>query len=552
MLQTAVVAVRDRARLQEIVGVLLRFGLADLVEALGLRRLAPLATTVAATADDASRPQRVRQAIEQLGPTFVKLGQILATRADLLGPEWTQELEKLHSQATPVPWDAIAVQINEDLGAPVDTVFKHFEREPLASASMAQVYRARLADDTPEGRDVVVKVQRPGLRARIEADLRLLSHLAALLEDNWPALAHYQPREVARQAAAAIRDELDFTREGHNGEAVAAHFAAQDEVVVPRIAWEWSSERLLVQDYLPGTQAGSVKDYPALDGPLLAQRGAHAFLQMVLRDGLFHGDPHPGNLVALAGNRVGFLDFGLVGRLSARRRDQVVDLLRALVEGQSDGLTMVLLEWSGGSSPDLARLDASVEKFVAQHGKQALSITQALQDVMALARDSGIVLPADLALLFKAIITADGVLHLLDPDFDVARAAEPLVREHLQRRYSPKRLLRQRASALAGLYDLAADAPQTLRLLMYRLRQGRVAADIEVRQLDRLASALERAATRLALAVVAGAFILGLAPRLMAMGPVWFGIPLFPALGLLATCASIAALVVTLRRPARE
>jgi ubiquinone biosynthesis protein len=417
---------------------------------------------------------------------------------------------------------------------------------------MAQVYRARLADGTPEGRDVVVKVQRPGLRARIEADLRLLSHLAALLEDNWPALAHYQPREVARQAAAAIRDELDFTREGHNGEAVAAHFAAQPEVVVPRIAWEWSSERLLVQDYLPGTQAGHVKDDPALDGPLLAQRGAHAFLQMVLRDGLFHGDPHPGNLVALPGNRVGFLDFGLIGRLSARRRDQVVDLLRALVEGQSDGLTMVLLEWSG-SNPDLARLDASVEKFVAQHGNQPLSITQALQDVMALARDSGIVLPADLALLFKAIITADGVLHLLDPDFDVARAAEPLVREHLQQRYSPKRLLRQRASVLAGLYDLATDAPQTLRLLMHRLRQGRVAADIEVRQLDRLSSTLERAATRLALAVVAGAFILGLAPRLMAMGPVWFGIPVFPALGLLATCASIAALVITLRRPsARE
>lgn len=366
MLQTAVVAVRDRARLQEIVGVLLRFGLADLVDTLGLARFAPRGGMASSSPGpaaehplDASRPERLRMALEHLGPSFVKLGQILATRSDLLAPEWTAALQQLHSHAAPLPWETARPLIEQSLGLPVDQVFTHFDPVPLASASIAQVYRARLKAETArqEGSDaneaipgpdidVVVKVQRPGLRPQIEADLRLLEHLALLAQAQWPQLARLRPREVTRQLGQALREELDFTVEAHNGDAVAAHFANQDEIVVPRIHWALSGPRLLVQDYVAGVPASAVGTDPALDGLLLARRGARAFLQMVLRDGLFHADPHPGNLLALPGNRVGFIDFGMVGRLSPRRRRQVLGLMRALVEGQSRSLAGVLLDWA--------------------------------------------------------------------------------------------------------------------------------------------------------------------------------------------------------------
>jgi ubiquinone biosynthesis protein len=543
MLQTAVVAVRDRARLQEIVGVLLRFGLADLVDTLGLARFAPRGSHGSRSDPehplDASRPERLRMALEHLGPSFVKLGQIMATRSDLLSPEWTAALQQLHSNAAPLPWETAQPLIEQSLGLPVEQVFTHFDRVPLASASMAQVYRARLpvADGGDEdggrqgeagaaGTEVVVKVQRPGLRPQIEADLRLLEHLALLAQEQWPQLSRYRPREVTRQLAQALREELDFTVEAHNGDAVARHFADQPEIVVPGIHWSLSGPRLLVQDFVAGVPASAVGHDPALDGPLLARRGAQAFLQMVLRDGLFHADPHPGNLLALPGNRVGFIDFGMVGRLSPQRRRQVLGLMRALVEGQGRSLSGVLLDWSaesempGRAPPSAARIEAAVDRFVTRHGPGAsngrLVMSRALQQ--------------------------------LDPQFDVVDTATPLVKAQLLQRYSLRSLARQRRAAMAQWMDLADDAPHTLRLVMQRLRSGRLQADLDIRHIDRLSQALERAATRLALAVVAGAFILGLAPGLLTMGPRLWGIPLFAALGVAGAAASLAVLFITMRR----
>jgi ubiquinone biosynthesis protein len=549
MLQTAVVAVRDRARLQEIVGVLLRFGLADLVDTLGLARFAPRGSHGSRSDPehplDASRPERLRMALEHLGPSFVKLGQIMATRSDLLSPEWTAALQQLHSNAAPLPWETAQPLIEQSLGLPVEQVFTHFDRVPLASASMAQVYRARLpvADGGDEdggrqgeagaaGTEVVVKVQRPGLRPQIEADLRLLEHLALLAQEQWPQLSRYRPREVTRQLAQALREELDFTVEAHNGDAVARHFADQPEIVVPGIHWSLSGPRLLVQDFVAGVPASAVGHDPALDGPLLARRGAQAFLQMVLRDGLFHADPHPGNLLALPGNRVGFIDFGMVGRLSPQRRRQVLGLMRALVEGQGRSLSGVLLDWSaesempGRAPPSAARIEAAVDRCGTRHGPGA----------------------SNGRLVLKALITADQVLLQLDPQFDVVDTATPLVKAQLLQRYSLRSLARQRRAAMAQWMDLADDAPHTLRLVMQRLRSGRLQADLDIRHIDRLSQALERAATRLALAVVAGAFILGLAPGLLTMGPRLWGIPLFAALGVAGAAASLAVLFITMRR----
>lgn len=569
MLQTAVVAVRDRARLQDIVGVLLRFGLTDLVDTLGLSRFAPHGSNETADApSEASRADRVRMALEHLGPTFVKLGQILATRSDLLPSEWTQALQQLHSHAATLPWADIEPLIEQSLGQPLAQVFQDFDPVPLASASMAQVYRARLRPSNVEmpsdsaatdAIEVVVKVQRPGLRVQMQADLRLLAHLASLAQQQWPQLARYRPQEVTQQLGLALKEELDFGIEAHNGDSVAQKFAGQPHIVIPRIHWQVSSAKLLVQDFVAGVPASAVPAHPELDGATLALRGAQAFLQMVLRDGLFHGDPHPGNLLALPGNRVAFIDFGMVGRLSPKRRLQMLGLMRALVEGQSSSLAMVLLDWAAESDdgvvpmPSAGKVEAAVERFVARHGPdhrngRSLKLSEALQDFMGMAREAGVMLPADMAMLFKAFITADQVLLQLDPHFDVVRTATPMVREQLLQRYSLRQIARRRQAALVEWLDLAADAPHTLRLLMQRLRGGKLQAEIDLRQIDQLAQALERSATRLALAVVAGAFILGLAPGLLTMGPRLWGIPVFAALGVIGAAISVGALVLTMRR----
>ena len=551
LLHTAVVAVRDRARLQEIVGTLLRFGLADVVSSLGLSHWSQWrASKVDADHPlaNASRAERVRLAIESLGPTFVKLGQILATRSDLLPQEWTQALETLHNQATALPWEVMRPHIEAQLGIPVNEAFVHFEMQPLAAASIAQVYRAQLRRDDGGIREVVVKVQRPDIRAGLEADARLLRHVAAMVEERFPQLERYRPSDVARQVSDALREELDFTIEGHNNELVAQAFAQQPEIIIPRIVWALSTPQLLVQDWLDGTPANLAAHQPQFDGPLLAQRGAQAFLHMVLRDGLFHADPHPGNVFALAGNRVGFIDFGLVGHLSPHRRDQFLALLSAMVNGDADGLVMVLLEWTGDVRVEMSLMESAVERYIARRDNGPLRLGDSISEFMDLAREAHISMPSDMALLFKALITADRVLLQLDPDFDVIRTSAPLVRERMRARYAPKRLLREQRASAMQMYEMAADAPKTLRLLMYRLKQGRIGVDMDVRHLHRVSSALERAATRLSLAVVAGAFILGIGPTLLAMDVRLLGIPVFPTLGGLGAIISLAVLVMTMRK----
>ncbi|MFT4268818.1 MAG: AarF/UbiB family protein [Xenophilus sp.] len=546
MLQTAMVAVRDRQRLQEIVGVLLRHGLGDVAHRLRLAGWLPAGgEALSAEVQAAGTAQRLRMALEQLGPTFVKLGQMLATRADLLPPEWTRELERLHAAVAPVPWEAIAPRIEADLGAPVDSVFPGFVREPVAAASMAQVYRAAL----PDGRPIALKVRRPGLRRRIDADLRLLGQLVALAEAHWQALARLRPREVLAELHAALREEMDFTQEARNTEAVAAELAGREDVCIPGIHWAFTTERMLALDFVEGVAPGDAERLAAqgLDGPRVARRGAQAFLQMVLGGGVFHADPHPGNLFVLPGGRVAFIDFGMVGRLSPRRREQLLSVLAAIVGGDADALVGVMLDLSEGGAPDIAALAAGAERFVARHGGGVHDLVQAIDGFMAIARGASLRLPADLALLFKALATADGMLRRLDPALDLVATVAPMVRAAMAARYSAGAVGARGRAAAAQLYDMAGDLPQVLRLVLYHLKQGRVQAEVEVRHLDRVADALERAATRLAIAIVAAAFVLGLAPRVLGWGPAWGGIPVFGLLGLVLTVAALIALLWTFR-----
>lgn len=328
LLETAWVAARDRKRLADIMRVLANFGLDDLFTRLGLAGLLTREANSRSPQNQEPAPVRLRLAIETLGATFIKLGQILSTRGDLLAPEWISELEKLQSQVPALPWEAIKTQIEQDLGAPINEVFSQFNQEPLAAGSIAQVYRARLreGDATHSGDEVIVKVRRPGLGPLIEADLRLLGHIAALAEQQWAQLARYRMQDVLQHLGAAMAEELDFLTEARNSEIIAAHFHTNPYIKIPRVYSAFTSEGLMVQEYIDGIEPknSAVITAAGLNGKLLAERGAQGFLHSMLLGGIFHADPHPGNLRALQGNRVAFIDFGMVGRLGARRREQLL------------------------------------------------------------------------------------------------------------------------------------------------------------------------------------------------------------------------------------
>ncbi|ASR90206.1 MULTISPECIES: ABC1 kinase family protein [Alcaligenes] len=532
MLGGTLLALRDHARVRAIGSVIARYGIGDVMHRLGLSELLPgNKTPVATEMPERSAPERLRRALEELGPTFIKLGQILATRNDLLPLEWTQELEKLQGHAAPVPWETIRPELELALGQTVDQAFARFDIQVLASASMAQVYRACLRDGT----EVVVKVQRPGLESLIQADLRLLKQIARLVQQQG-LLPEYRPYDIVRALAEAIADELDFTREAANTVAVRENMQPFKDIVVPRVYMEWTSATVMVQEFVPGVSPIQEAQLQAIevDRPLLARRGALAFLHMVLEDGLFHADPHPGNMMALPGNQVAFIDFGLVGHLTERRRQQLLVLLRAIVDGQADGVATTLLDWSGAEDFDWSRLEESAQRYVARQSSGLLSISVALLDFMALARENHLILPPDLALLFKAFITADGVLKRLDPQFDVVEVAQPVILALMRKQYSPRRVYADLQRSLLESRQLAMDAPQLLRLLMHRVRQGKISARIQVEGMPRLASSLEKAATRLAIAIVTAAFVLILGPVLVTRGPAWLGLTIFSWAGLLA------------------
>lgn len=546
MLKMVLVTARDRARLKEISTVLIRYGLQDVIRLLGLSNLLSGAEGSSERQDGQTLPQRLRAALEALGPTFVKFGQILATRSDLLDASWTDELDRLHSQASTLSWEQLAPQIRADLKGDPHSLFAEFDETPLAAASMAQIYRARLHS----GEAVVIKVLRPGLAKTIQADLRLLTYLAETVEQQSPALARYRPRQMVRALATALTHELDLTHEGNNCERVAQQFAQQPNVVIPKIYWQWSSQRLLVQEFLPGIAPENPQQLATagLDGPLLAQRGAQAFMKMVLEHRLYHADPHPGNVMALAYNRVGFIDFGMVGQLSERRRNQLLLLLQAIAERESAGIVNTLIAWSDSDPLDLLDLELAAQNFLDKQASATLTLGKALTDLLVMVREHQLALPPDLVLLFKALITADGVLHRLDPHFDIIATLKPMLQQVMLQRYTPEALQRRMLALGGEALDASEELPQTLRLLMRRLKGGKISADINVKNIDQLSKALERAAITLAIAIVTAAFALGLAPYLMHSSLRLWGIPLFPALGALACLGGVLLLVLRLRR----
>ncbi|MDD2926918.1 AarF/UbiB family protein, partial [Rhodoferax sp.] len=532
-------AARDMGRLNTILGVLIRHGFGDSVRRLGLadrleRAGHALKWEHAADLARLEPPVQVRLALEELGPTFVKLGQILAGRADLFGPDWIAEFEKLHSQVPAVPLESLRAQLCEDLGGEPEVVFARFDPEPLAAASIAQVHRAQLHDGT----EVVVKIRRPGITGTIEADLRLLGRLAVLAETELPNLRPYRPQQLVRELTRSLRRELDLASECRNAERIAANLVGLPWIVVPRVHWTYTRERVNVQDFVEGVPGNELArlDAAGLDRSLLARRGSQAVLKMIVEDGLFHADPHPGNVFYLEGNRIAFIDFGMVGRLSQRRREELLNLLLGLVERHPQTVADVLLDWAGDDhGVNLALLETEIETFVDQyHGVPLaqLNLGQMLADVTTILREHRLGLPSDMALLIKAFITLEGMGRGLDPAFHMASEALPMLRQVLRARYQPKVMATRAWQTLRRTLAVAEQLPNDVSRLLRAARRGRLHVGLELTHLKRVGDQIDRAANRLTMALVIAALIVGSSIVMTVKGgPTILGLPAFGFIG---------------------
>ena len=559
MLWQALNAARDLGRMQQIASVLIRYGFGDVVQRIGMAGALERAGKVLhwRSAEELARlrpPARVRRVLEDLGPTFVKLGQVLATRVDLFGPEWLEEFAQLQDHAPAVEWELIEAQLTEDLGVPPDQVFAEVDHEPLAAASLAQVHRARLRDGT----EVVLKVRRPDIRPKVEADLRLLQRLAEVIESEAPDFAHYRPKMLVHQFGQALRRELDFAGEARNAERISSDLGEDAVIVVPQIYWDYTSERLNVQSYVEGISGRDMDelDRSGLDRRLIARRGARAMLDMMLEHGFFHADPHPGNVKYLSDNRIAMLDFGMVGRLSEQRRREVAELLQGLVSQDVESVTSTLVGWTDDIGLDVDRLQDDVAEFIDHyHGVslQQLDIRAMISELTGILRTHSLVLPGDLVLMLKAMLTLEGLGRALDPEFDMASEAEPVLRQVLWKYYSPENLARRLQKSVFGSIRALTNLPEDLSRLLRSARRGRLELHIDVKSLQEVSSRLDRAASRLTLGIVTSALIIGSAIVLnVDREPAVFGLPALGLAGFVGAVVGGLWLLVSIWRSGRD
>jgi len=551
--------VRDLPRLHEISSVLIRYGWGDVVRVLGLAKMLERTGKLLhwRTSDEITKldlPVRIRMAMTELGPTFVKLGQVFATRVDVFPASWIEEFEQLHSHVPPVSFEQLRPMLEARYEMPLEALFDSIETEAFAAASIAQVHRARLKDGT----QVVLKIRRPDIVPKVEADLRIIAHIARLIEFEMPELRRYRPIQIVAQLRRSLMHELDLAKEARNLAVFARSFKDDDTVVIPKIYWEYCGEIVNVQQELVGIPATDMDAASAagMDLKLLAARGADAVLKMILVHGNYHADPHPGNVIFMPGNRIGILDFGMVGRLTETRRGQITDFLGALIRKDEQALLNVLTLWSGDAEIDEDKLAYDLTEVIFSYDDlplREIRIGPLLSDVTAVLRENNLSIPPDLTMLFKALITLEGFGHLLNPDFHIVDHLEPFVHEVMEARYSPSAIYLRFRRNLRELNEMITGLPRDISRLMRKLRRGQMRIDLDLRRLDHFGMQINQAANRLTMGVLTASLVVGSSIIMTVKGgPELFGLPLFGLLGFLVAFFNSLWIIWSIWRSGKE
>ncbi len=513
-----------QARYRQIAEALARHGLGYLVGVVGLERFVPFHRGLLghpSRPEPYTRPEHIRMALEELGATFIKLGQILSTRADLLPPDFQAELAKLQDQAPLVSNDAIQAVLREELGRPIEEVFATFDLVPLAAASIGQAHAATLADGT----EVVVKVRRPGVVQQVEEDLEILQDLAAAASRRWELADQYDVVGLAQEFAQTLRAELDYVREGRSAERFAENFRDDGDVHIPRVYGETSTARVLTLERIRGLKINDLAALEAggIDRKALAVRASRVLLKMVFEDGFFHADPHPGNFFVEGDGRIGLIDFGMVGSVDERTQDQLVRLLLAITSQDPDRLVDTFLELGvARRRVDRALLRRDLEHLLSRYYGRPLgelALGALIEEALGIVRRHRLQLPVNLALLLKTAVMSEGLGMQLDPDFRLATVLEPYAQRLMLRQFSPLLWTRRLGQASLDAARLGVELPQQARRLMAELERGGLEVGMRPTGVEPLVQRAERMVNRLVLSMLASAFTIALAVLMAVFHP---------------------------------
>ena len=493
-------AVRDLERLRQIAGVLVRHGFGELVQRAGWG--AQLGVGGEPADEGAiSLGQRVRLVLTELGPSFIKLGQIVSTRPDLIPAEVIDELQKLQDDVPPVPFDQVKPVLERELGASLDEIYEMLDERPLASASIGQVHRALLRIPDAPSVDVVVKLQRPNIRDVIERDLDLLHWMARAIERSIPESRVYAPTKVVAEFDRAITAELDFTLEADNADKFTRNFLDFESGIVafPHVYRQASSRRVLTLEFLAGRKVLAAVDEGA-DGEKIAKHAVAIMIKQVFEDGFFHADPHPGNIIIQGTDEhpvIAMIDLGLVGRLTPQLRDKTVDLMVAAASEDYRALADALFAIGTPTKKiDRREFEAEVallaDKYLGKKLKD-IELSGLIRDLINGAQKYGIEPPSDFVLVGKALMTVEGIGKQIFPELDVFEEVKPYFLKLVWMRYSPEKLSQELVRGMSRLGGAAADMPLQLGEIFDDLRRG----DLAIRTIDReLPSALDRLGRR--------------------------------------------------------
>ncbi|WP_051533968.1 2-polyprenylphenol 6-hydroxylase [Desulfitibacter alkalitolerans] len=510
-------------RYRQVANILARHGFGYLLDRLNLTDILPYHQRLKQDSDEhkdaeKTRGERLRQALTELGTTFIKFGQILSTRSDLLPKDIIIELQKLQDRIPPISFERVREQVEGELGAPLEEIFECFHEEPIAGASIGQVHRACLKD----GKECVVKVRRPEVEAVVQVDLEILFDLARLAESRSALSRHYHLVEIVEEFAWGLKRELDYSVEGRNAERLWNNFAQDEDIKVPKVYWDYSSTQVLTLEYVEGTKLSNLQelDNKGYDKRIIAEKLSRAVLKQVLLDGFFHADPHPGNIFVQKGNKICFMDFGLMGYLSEERKKQVIKLVLALVRKDSNKIVKAILEMGVVSkTTDIDKLKRDMDMLISLYYTVPLSkinIGEVIGEVLELAFAHRVKIPTEMTLMAKTLIVLEGVLKDLEPTISIIEIAEPFAAKLIAHKYDPRNLTRELSNSFQEYFELVSGMPQKADRLLDKALGDDMSFKLQIQNLNVIFAYLDKIANKLSFSIVLLSFSLVMAGLIIA------------------------------------